>query len=70
MVSSAVIKLQWRYVAHLLTRLTSEREYPGQEEAQRKKKQKNKMATGADHGLKRVVWKSKFTLIRECLLYM
>lgn len=31
-------------------------------------KKKNKMASGADHGLKRIVWKSKSTPAAECLL--
>lgn len=29
---------------------------------------KNKMASGADHGLKRIVWKSKSAPAAECLL--
>lgn len=56
------IKLQRRSVAHLWTQMTSVCKDPGPEEAQR---EKNKMASVADHGLKRVVWKSKFTSVES-----
>lgn len=32
--------------------------------------EKNKMATGSDHGLKRIVWKSKFTPTGEYFLLL
>lgn len=47
-------------VAFLLTLMTQKAEDTGQEEAQWKR---SKMATGLDHGLKRVVWQSKLILL-------
>lgn len=58
-------KLQQAAGAHLLTPMTSLAGDTGQEESGGGKG--NKMATGSEHGLKKVVWQSKSTIMLEYL---
>lgn len=46
-----------RFRRIIVTSLTSDADDAGQEEAKRKR---SKMATGPEHGLRRLVWQSKF----------